>query len=155
MKISNESKSHAIQLRVFQSTWRVHVFVIVKVGVFHIQNCKTVYLHMVVTAYVWGAGNNSSVKPRRKWTSPDFFTFFLWEVIFNENQITAEIRKVHPFNISSINHHGKYFTDQFYKNVVYLVLIIQIGIIFRLFLLIFGKCFEGSVEYAWWTFFGF
>ena len=55
---------------------------------------------MVVTAYVWGAGNNSSVKPRRKWTSPDFFTFFLWELIFNENQITAEIRKVHPFNIT-------------------------------------------------------
>ena len=28
----------------------------------------------------------------------DFFTFFLWEVIFDENQITAEIRKVHPSN---------------------------------------------------------
>ena len=71
-----------------------------KVGVFYIQNCKTMYLHMVVTAYVWGAGNNSSVKPRRKWTSPDFSLFFLWELIFNENQITAEIRKVHPFNIA-------------------------------------------------------
>ena len=39
--------------------------------------------------------NRVENEPRLIWW---LFHFFLWEVIFDENQITAEIRKVHPSN---------------------------------------------------------
>ena len=87
--------------------------------------------------------NRVENEPRLIWW---LFHFFLWEVIFDENQITAEIRKVHPSNapfhiVKISNESYLWLILNILKPILYFIILFNIdnliGLHFWIFLLIY------------------